>query len=467
MKLRYRLRDVQQTPYWKVIEQASPDIAREARLACHRARLFGEKLVAPVALKLDQRVAQDPNYFPWEIVKKGCRYRFLSLMLPKAVGGLGLSTTAIAVFLEELCTFCPGVANIFGAHALGLSPMFFAPDLKNLFRYGRKVTEAEKKGEPLLFALAITEPEAGSDVEDADFLKTARLTTVARRVRGGFLLNGRKVFISNGSVARYIWVGAVLDRKQPLKTSLGLIVSSKARGFSVGRVERKMGQRACPAAELVFENLFVPTVDLVGEIGDGERMIAAVLGASRGPVGAIATGIARGALERLMAYLTEQKPDLLQEQWCQIKLVDLVAKVESARQMFLSATLLCDLAGLPKLMRLPLAKAIDRLPASLWKIVPLRKMMTQTRSYTLMKQLAQRLVKEEDLNRIATYSSLAKFHCSDIAMEVTGEAMEMMGSEGTVRKYGVEKLYRDAKLTQIYEGTNQINRIYAFKHGLL
>lgn len=299
---------------WGLLAQGAPQIARDIGTVRKAARRFGLRTIRPVALSLDEKIEKEPAFFPWEIVEKACRYRFLSLMLPKPVGGMGLSTTAIAAFLEELCTFCPGIANIFGAHALGLAPMIFAPDLKNLFRYGRKVVEAEKTGKPHLFALAITEPGAGSDVEDADFLKTARLTTVAKRVRGGYCLNGRKVFISNGSVARTIFVGAVLDKKKPLKTGIGLIVSSRAAGFSVGRVEAKMGQRACPAAELVFEDVFVPEEDRVGEVGEGEALIAKVLGASRGPVGAIAIGIARGAYERLLGYLKVKKPHLLEAQ---------------------------------------------------------------------------------------------------------------------------------------------------------
>ncbi|HPO16566.1 MAG TPA: acyl-CoA dehydrogenase family protein [Candidatus Hydrogenedentes bacterium] len=469
-KLIYRLRNIREAyPRLLLFEKNKAGLVEELTSVQRDARTFGETHVRPVALELDRKMHEDSGHFDWNLVKKGMEYGFLSYIIPKPFGGKGYFTTHFAVLMEELCSHCPGVGNIFGAHALGLTPILMSPDIRHYARYMQPVARAEKRGEPLLFALAITEPEAGSDVEDADEYPSARLTTHARKVDGGYILNGRKVFISNGSVARYIWVGAVLDKKRPIETSVSLMVPSTAKGFSVGRVEKKMGQRACPAAELIFEDVFVPEEDRVGDEGEGERLIGLVLGASRGPVGAIATGIARGAFERLLDYLNTTKANgryLFEHQWCQIMLTDLMTKIQIARQLYFDSALCCDLLGVPKLMNHPLMKMLDLVPEVLMQSGMAKRFFTSQWMYGFVKRLAERNIRTDDVSLIASYSSMAKYVASDIAVEVTSKAMEIMGEDGPVAAYGIEKLYRDAKLTQIYEGTNQINRLYAFKNCL-
>jgi acyl-CoA dehydrogenase len=470
-RLTYRLRDLREAfPRLKVLERYRPAYVEELAAVQKDAREFGERYVRPVAQELDRKIAADTEYFDWDIVAKGMQHGLLSFVIPKAFGGRGFLTTHFAVLMEELSSHCPGVANIFGAHALGMSPLLMTPDVRHYARYMRAVSLAEKRGEARLFALAITEPEAGSDVEDRDELRTARLSTHATKVEGGYRLNGRKVFISNGNVARYVWVGAVLDRHRPLDTALSFVVPSDAKGFSVAHVEAKMGQRACPAAEIVFDDVFVPEADRVGEEGGGESLIAAVLGASRGPVGAIATGIARGAFERLLEYLNATKVNgryLFEHQWCQIQLTDLMAKIQIARQLYLDAAMCCDLLGVPKLMTHPLMRLLDAMPRWLMRCGAASRVFSSRRMYQLVRNLADRHVAKEDISLIASYSSIAKYVASDVAVEVTSKAMDIMGEDGPLEEYGIEKLYRDAKLTQIYEGTNQINRLYAYKNLLL
>lgn len=469
--MRYRLRDVREAyPRLKTIERYAPRLVEELDAVQREARDFGEKHIRPVALEIDRKTGEDSRYFQWDLVKKGTEYGFLRFTVPKPFGGKGYYTTHFAVLMEELCSFCPGVGNIFGAHALGLSPLLMAPDIRLYAKYMQPMALAEKRGEPHLFALAITEPGAGSDVEDKDELRTAHLTTFAKKIKDGYLLNGRKVFISNGSVARYIWVGCVLDRNNPVETSVSFVVPSDAKGFSVGRVESKLGQRACPAAELVFDNVFVPDEDRVGDEGDGEHLIGVVLGASRGPVGAIATGIARGAFERLLDYLNVTKVRgeyLFEQQWCQLLLADLMTKIQIARQMYLDAAMSCDLLGVPRLMEHPLMKLLNLVPEACMNSSAARRLFTSRRMYRFVRDLAARNLREEDIPLIASYSSMAKYTAGDIAVEVTSKAMEIMGEDGPLEEYGIEKLYRDAKLTQIYEGTNQINRLYVFKNNLL
>ncbi|MFH1537308.1 MAG: acyl-CoA dehydrogenase family protein [bacterium] len=470
-KLIYKLRDLREGfPRTRVLERNMPEYVAELEGAQKKARKFGQKHIEPVALELDKKMEYDHDYFPWDIVRAGLPYRFLSAIVPKAFGGVGYLTAHMAVMVEEMCSFCPGIANIFGAHALGLAPILMAPDIRMYERYMRQVTEAEKKGKPLLFALAITESAAGSDMEDADFLRTARLVTTARKVKGGYVLNGRKVFISNGSVARYIWVAAVLDRERPVETSVSFVIPDDAKGFSVGTIEKKLGQRACPAAELVFDDVFVPEEDRLGDIGEAERLTALVLGGSRAPVAAIATGIARGAFERLLKYLNETRVRgrwLFEEQWVQMALVDMLGKIQAARQLFLDASMACDFFGVPKLMRHPSMKFLNGLPQPVLKTRAMHRSFTSRRMYDFVRGLVDRHVEDSDINLIAAYSSIAKYRASDLAVEVCSRAMDIMGPDGAAVEYGVEKALRDAKLTQIYEGTNQINRLYVYKQSLV
>ena len=469
--LRYRLQNIEEGfPRLQTIRKYDSDYVDELKEVQIQAREYGEKYIRPVSLELDRRIGEDHSYFAWDLVEKALPYGFLGFIIPKSYGGRGKTVTHIAVLMEELCTYCGGVANIFGAHALGISPLLLAPDLRHYERHLRVVAENEKKGKPVLFALAITEPSAGSDVEDVDFIRTAQLSSRVRKVPGGYRLSGRKVFISNGSVARYIWVGSYLDQKRPAETAVCFVVPNDAPGFSVGRVERKLGQRSCPAAELIFDDVFIPEEDRVGEEGEAERLTAIVLGASRGPVAAIATGIARGAFERLIEYLCRKKVNgryRFEDQGVQLALVDMMAKIQLARQAYLDAVMAYDLLGMTKLIRHPLMKMMDYVPGTLHSLPPYRRFRGSKSIYQLGRRLAERNVSDRDIAYTAGLSSIAKYLASDLAVEVCSRALEIMGPDGPVPEFGVEKAFRDAKLTQIYEGTNQINRIYAFKKLLL
>ena len=470
-KLIYKLRDLKAAhPRLIPMEKYNPGFVGELVSVQQQARDFARKHVDPVALEIDAKIEADSNWFPWDVVRAALPYRFLSYIIPKPFGGVGYLTTHFAVLMEELCAHCPGIANIFGAHALGLSPLLMSPDIRHYAGYMGEVAEAEKKGEPVIFALAITEPGAGSDVEDKEELATAHLSTFAKKVDGGYILNGRKVFISNGGIARYTWVGGVMDRKNPVESVVSFVVPDDAKGFSVGRVEKKLGQRACPAAELIFEDVFIPEKDRVGDEGEGEKLISAVLGGSRAPVAAIATGIARGAFERLLLYLNDNKVNgryLFEEQWVQLALADLMTKLQISRALYLDATMCCDALGVPKLMSHPSMKMLDLVPRFIMMSAPVRRLFSTQRMYKFVKNLAEKNVSPEDVALVASLSSIAKYTASDLAMEITSKAIDIAGPDGPLREYGLEKAYRDAKLTQIYEGTNQVNRLFAFKNLFL
>jgi butyryl-CoA dehydrogenase len=254
-------------------------------------------------------------------------------------------------------------------------------------------------------AFAITEPGAGSDAQDGRGASLYRPTTTAKKVEGGWLLNGTKIFISGGDIAQSVSVFAALEGEGMDSWSCFLLQRGMD-GFTVGRKESKMGQRASAATELIMDNVFVPDSHLVGELYQGWGINRAVLNYSRIPVGAIALGIARGAMESAVEFASSQsqggKP-LINYQEVQLAIAQMLMEVSAMRCM-------------------------------VWNFA---------NTWTLRQSRA----------------SMAKTFCSDTAVKVCERAMELMGNHGILHHKRAEKAYRDARLTQIYEGTNEINRL--------
>ncbi|MBC8434342.1 MAG: acyl-CoA dehydrogenase family protein [Desulfobacterales bacterium] len=455
-------------PRMKILSKHSHRYVRELEEWQAKAREYGDRYVRPIALEIDRKCAKDPTYFDWDLIKKSTPYGFLSMFVPKGAGGGGQLSTALAIVMEELSAACSGVANVFGANGLGVSGFLLGMDFYHYDRCLAELAEGDKKGEPVIFAAAITEPLAGSDVEDREYLKTAKLMSEAKPVSGGYLLNGRKVFISNGSVAKYTMVVAPTNKSRPVDTQSGFLVTMGDKGYSIGRVEEKMGMKACPAAEQVFEDCFIPKENLAGREGEGVRFTEIVLGASRGPVGAIATGVARGAFERLVAYAKSKKSGgrwLIEHQWVQIRLADMARRIHLARQAYLDACMSFDFTGIPKLMKTPTSRLIlDALPQEIRKGDFLTKLLRSAFAWKAKERLSDKHVREDDLRHIQQYSSLAKITGSDVAVGIAAECLQVAGLESSLHRLELEKIYRDAKLTQIYEGTNQLNRHNLFKN---
>ncbi|MFH2009672.1 MAG: acyl-CoA dehydrogenase family protein [bacterium] len=454
-------------PRLKILADHLPAWVRDLEEWQAKAREFGNRHVRPRALAIDRECSRDPGYFDWDLMRSAAPYGFLSTAIPAAVGGGGQMTTATAVIMEELCAACSGVANIFGANGLGLSGILLSMDFYHIDRSVTEVAAAERRGEPLIFAAAITEPQAGSDVEDAGYLRTARLMSEARPVPGGYLLNGRKVFISNGSVATYTTVTLPLDKRRPVETFSTFLVKKGDLGFSVGRIEEKMGMKACPATELIFEDCFVPIENRIGPEGEAMRGVEVVLGASRGPVGAIATGVARGAFERCVAFTKRKRSGgrrLIEHQWVQLRLADMARKIHCARQAYLDATMAFDFQGVPKIMKTASSRVLmDLVPQAVRKSGLVTRALRSDAVRETTRRTLERQLDPDDQRHIQQYSSMAKVTGSDVAVEVAGEALQLVGLEASLHRNELEKIFRDAKLTQIYEGTNQLNRHNIFQ----
>jgi alkylation response protein AidB-like acyl-CoA dehydrogenase len=456
--LGYDLGSFERFPVAPLLKAGNPRLYEQCVGVMARTREYADRHLRGRVEAWDQEVARDHSFVPWSAIDAAIPYRFLSLNVPAPFGGCHGGPLAAAVFAEELSSADAGIYVIYGAHALAWSLIMASLDTGVIARFGREIAEGEKNGKAVMLALAHTEPTAGSDVEDIHDIGVARLGSRFSKVKGGYRLDARKVFISNGSIARYNVVTAVEDMKRPLETMRGFLVPSDAPGFSVGRVEHKLGQRLSTAAEVICEDVFVPD-DHSFDLGDAERTVDTTLSLSRGPVGAMSTGIIRGTLERTLAYLSHKKVDghfLHEEQWVTLALADMLGALQAARGLYMDASLAGEAWGLGKMLEfLPSA-----VPAAVSQRGFLDGLLGNRAVIERGRTTYESLVGKEQLQRLLGHASLAKFMCGDMAVTVAMKAMEILGEDANDPHFGVEKCMRDAKLGQIFEGTNQINRLH-------
>jgi len=388
------------------------ELTEELKLLRDAIRDFAVKELKPLASELDRAKTGTTYEVLRGLFRKAAKLNLTSLAVPEPLGGQGYLSLGAAVCMEEMAAVCGGLASIFGAHWLGQAPIVATADLETMWRWLKPVAEAEKKGEPQIWAFAITEPDVGSDAEYLEEWKPTlpRINVAARKEGDEYVINGTKRFISNAPIADFITVFATMDMKRGVEAWTCFVVPTDSEGFSIGVVEDKMGQRADPASEIILEDIRVPEENRIGDEGMGWLLSQYTLAYSRGPVGAIALGIARGAYEKALKHATERiqggKP-VIGHQAIKLKLADMFMKIRAARMVVYDAC----------------ARAEAEYPPPL--VEP----------------------------------SMAKVFASDVAMDVTVEAMQIMGGDGYMKDFGVEKDLRDAKLTQIYEGTNEINRL--------
>lgn len=310
-----------------------------------------------------------------------------------------------ALKVEELAAVDGGLMLLLSAHGLGVAPVMLAGDLGLIRRRLLPAFRACERGAPHLFAFAITEPQAGSDVEDGHGAAVYRPGVVARRVDGGWRLTGTKCFISGGDVARSIVVFAALAG-EGMASWTAFLVDRDAPGFRVTRTEHKMGMRASGAAELALDDVLVADRDVVGGLRRGWALNRATLNLSRIPVGAMGVGFARAATEAAEDFACRFRlagRPLVDYQEVQLALAEMHARTAAARAMVWAAA-----------------------------------RQTQARQ---------------------AEAAAVKFHATDTARAVCELAMDLLGNHAVLHGERVERAFRDARLTQIFEGTNQINRL--------
>jgi alkylation response protein AidB-like acyl-CoA dehydrogenase len=335
--------------------------------------------------------------FPWDIVEVLREHDVFALCIPEEHGGTGTGTLMTLVAIEELAKVCGTTSLILAAQELGSLPIRLAGNAAQKAKYLPPMATGE-----LLPAYALT--DSGSD--------SAAMRTEARRDGDHYVLNGNKRFITNAQVAGVYIVFAKTDPTAGHRGISAFIVDADTPGFEVARVEEKMGIKGSTTGELYFTDMRVPAENLLGEEGEGFKIAMRVLDHSRPGIAAQGLGLAQGATDYALEYAktreTMGKP-IAQHQMIAAMLADMETKCEAARGLLYKVGLMID----------------EHAPAA-------------------------------DLTKV---SAMAKLYCTDVAMEVTTDAVQILGGYGYVKEYPVERMMRDAKITQIYEGTNQIQRL--------
>jgi butyryl-CoA dehydrogenase len=334
--------------------------------------------------------------FPWEIIRSLSQSDFFGLFVPEDYGGLGKGSLELAIAVEELSRACLGVSTTYAANALGTYPilLYGSDDQK------KKLLPDIAAGKRLV-AFALTEASAGSDA--------AGVQTTAVLEGNEYVLNGTKQWITNGGEAEIYTVIAVTDKSRGARGSSAFIVEKDTPGFSFGKKENKMGIRASVTRELIFENCRIPKENIIAKPGMGFIVAMKTLDNSRTGVGAQGVGVAQGAFEASTRFAKERHQfgaPIISFQAVQHILADMAIQIEAARALVYSA-----------------ARYID-----------------------------------SGAKDVSKDSAIAKVFATDVAMQVTVDAVQVMGGAGYMKEYPVEKMMRDAKILQIYEGTNQIQR---------
>ena len=335
--------------------------------------------------------------YPWEIKDAIARAGLMGVWIPKEYGGSGAGVLDLCICVEELSRACGGVGVLFAVNALGSFPILVGGTEEQKQRWLPGIARGEK-----LISFGLSEKFAGSDA--------GSLYASAVKDGDSWVLNGEKKWNTNGGAADYYTVFAVTDPASKSRRISALVVEKGTPGFRIGKVEDKMGIRCVPVVELEFENCRVPAENILGGIaGHGFRHAMQTLDRARPGVAAQAVGLAQGALEYAMVYAGHREQfgsPIISFQMIQGMLADMATRVEAARNLVYTAALSVD-ANAP------------------------------------------------DVSRLA---AMCKLFATDTAMEVTTNAVQIFGGYGYMRDYPIEKYMRDAKITQIYEGTNQIQR---------
>ena len=452
-------------------------VVQETREVIALARKFTDEVVKPSAIELDRRMHEEPDYLPWNFVKKANEWGLYSMWLPKVVGGEGMNLPSITFFLEEVASVCLSMANLIGVHYLGVGSLSASFNMRLFKRICHETVEGHRNGKPCLISLAITEPGAGTDVEETELVDKGDITCHAEKVKGGYVLNGTKIFISNGHLSTWHIVVAYEDLKNPSKSMVMLAVKTGTEGFSFGRQEIKMGQKACPASELIFKDCFIPNeyvcidADQMKHPGLSakeitQRIIDFVLAPSRAGVGAFGTGVARGAYESALHFASETNIAgklLINHEWAQCMLAEMHKNVMLARLSYIETIYANALHGSFKQLLSKPGFFINRyLPGPFIEKIfsPLLDYASSTRQARKQNIEGQTLAGQQCTSG---WASISKFSATDLAVKNCHMALEMMGQAGLRHDRRVEKHFRDAKLLQIYEGTNQLNRLNVFK----
>ena len=369
-------------------------LSKQQQMVQKMYREFAENEVKPLAKKVDAE-----EYFPKETVEKMAKYGFMGIPVPKEYGGQGADPLASAICIEELSKQCASTGDIVATHnGLCCDPILTHGTEEQKAKYLPMLSTGHKVG-----AFALTEPNAGSDASKSQ--------TEARLEGDHYVMNGSKIFITNGYVADVFVVFAMTDKSKGTKGISAFIVESSFPGFSVGKHEEKMGLHGSPTAEIVFTDMIVPKENMLGREGKGFNIAMQTLDGGRIGIAAQSLGIAEGALEETVAYVKERKQfgrAIAAFQNTQFELAEMKARVEAAKYLVYAAA--------------------------------------------LKKQQAMDGAKV----RYSVEAAQAKLIAARTASDVTRRCLQLFGGYGYTRDYPIERMMRDAKITEIYEGTSEV-----------
>ena len=368
------------------------NLTREQTLIQKMVRAFTENEVKPIAAETDKSCE-----YPRENIEKLFRYGIMGMCVPKEYGGSGADDLSSALAIEELSKACASTGDIVATHnGLCCDPILRNGTEEQKQKYLRMLTEGHKVG-----AFALTEPNAGSDASKG--------TTTAVLDGDHYVLNGSKIFITNGYVADVFVVFAMTDPSKGTRGISAFIVESGFPGYSVGKHEEKMGLHGSPTAELVFTDCIVPKENLLGQEGKGFKIAMQTLDGGRIGIASQALGLAEGAIEETIKYTKERVQfgkRISQFQNTQFQLADMHAKTEAAKWLVYSAAM-----------------------------------------------------KKQNHEPYTVDAAMAKLVAAETASDVTRRCVQLFGGYGYTREYPMERMMRDAKITEIYEGTSEVQRM--------
>jgi len=378
----------------------SYNLTEEQQMLKDTVARIAKEQIAPGAEKRDEEAK-----FPWDMVEVLRENALFGADFPEKYGGSEMGLFSLCLIIEEIAKVCASTSVILMVHELGTMPIMLAGTDDQKEKYFPKLATGEH-----LVAFGLTESNAGSDVSG--------IKTKAVKDGDDYVINGTKTFISHADVSEVICIAARTDTSVPATKGTGIFIVEKGTpGFSIGKHENKLGIRASSTVEIILEDVRVPAVNILGREGIGFPIIMKTLDLTRIPVAMQAVGIAQGALEYAIQYTKERvqfgKP-IFSFQGLQWMMADMTTQVEAARQLTYKA-----------------ASLFEELPKNL-----------------------DRLSKET-----IRYSAMAKLLAAETAMKVTTDAVQLLGGYGYVKEYPVERMMRDAKITQIYEGTSQIQKV--------
>ncbi len=375
------------------------ELSKEKKLLKDSVAKMAKDKIAPLAAETDREAK-----FPWHTVTLLRQYEMFAVDFPEAYDGAEMGLSASCIIIEELAKVCASSSVICCVHELGSTPLLLAGNETQKQKYIPELASGEK-----LIAFALTEPGAGSDVSGIE--------TTAVRNGDEYLVNGVKTFISHADVADYILVTAKTNPNCPPHKGISMFIIEKdTPGLSIGKHEEKMGIRGSSTVEVIFKDVRIPAANRIGNEGEGFSIAMKTFDITRIPVAAQAVGIAQGAFDAALAFTKERKQfgrSIFSNQGIQWMFADMATRLEAARELTYKAASMFD--SLPKNM--------DRLP-----------------------------------KQAVRYSAMAKLLAAETAMQITTDAVQLFGGYGFTKDYPMERMMRDCKITQIYEGTSQIQK---------